>query len=126
MKQIWNTLLVFIRGNYKRFVWELVAVALGILATWLIGHFTESRALTACQDERTELLRQSNDNQAFKDSVRWQAKLDALALEKDKTINRQKLELDYLHEKAALDSAAMLTEYEAMRAINERYKKARR
>jgi hypothetical protein len=126
MKQIFDSLLAFIRGNYKRFIWELVAVALGILATWLIGHFTENRALTACQDERTELLRQSNASQAFKDSVRWQAKLDALALEKDKTIKRQKLELDYLHEKNALDSAAMLTEYEAMRAINERYKKARR
>lgn len=126
MKQIFYLLLAFIKGNYKRFVWELVAVAIGILATWLIGQFTESRALTTCQDERTELLRQSTDSQAFKDSVRWQAKLDAVTTEKDKQINRQKLEMDYLHEKNALDSAAMLTEYEAMRTINERYKKGRR
>ncbi|MGF7217468.1 uncharacterized membrane protein (DUF106 family) [Spirosoma lacussanchae] len=118
MKQLFTTVWNFIRSNSARFVWELVAVALGIGITYLISRFTGQQTLQACQDERAELLRKNATGQAFADSVKW----SAVVSEKTQQINRLQNELLYFREKNALDSAAAVTELETMRAINARYK----
>ncbi|WP_020603149.1 hypothetical protein [Spirosoma spitsbergense] len=119
MKQFLSTIWEFIKGNSSRFIWELVAVAIGIGATWLISRFTGQGELQACQDERATLLRTNATAQSFADSVRWSAVLS----ERNITIKHLQNELLFFREKNALDSAAALNELETMRTINERYKK---
>ncbi|MBN8820776.1 MULTISPECIES: hypothetical protein [unclassified Spirosoma] len=119
MQQIFRTIWQFIKGNTGRFVWELVAVGIGIAVTWLISRFTGHTQLQACQDERAELLRENASAQSFRDSVRW----STVVADKNNQIHSLQNENDRLKEKAALDSAASHSQLEAMRAILTRYKK---
>ncbi|GAB3990431.1 hypothetical protein GCM10028807_17580 [Spirosoma daeguense] len=119
MKQFFSTIWQFIRSNSERFIWELVAVAIGIAVTWLISRFSGQGELQACQDERAILLRENASAQSFQDSIRWSAVLS----DKNAKINSLENENNQLKEKAALDSANALSELEAMRAIVKRYAK---
>ncbi|MVM37232.1 hypothetical protein GO730_05655 [Spirosoma sp. HMF3257] len=114
VKVIWE----FIKGNYKRFAWEVAAILLSIVVTWLIGHFSGQDELKTCQDERTVLLQEKANAQSVLDSIKW-SKVITL---KETQINSLQNENNRLREKAALDSAAAYSELEAMRSINKRYK----
>lgn len=118
MKQFISTIWQFINRNTGRFIWELVAVGIGIAVTWLISRFTGQSQLTACQDERAVLLRENARAQSFQDSIKWSAVL----ADKNTQINSLQHENDQLKEKAALDSAAAHSQLQAMRAILTRYK----
>jgi len=117
MKQIIKTIWDFIAANKSRFILEFVAVAIGIVSTWAISQLTGQGKLQACQDERTELLRENASAQSFADSVKWSAVLQ----EKINQIKHLENENLSLREKQALDSISAVTKLDAMRSINKRY-----
>ncbi|MFD2934591.1 hypothetical protein [Spirosoma flavum] len=91
MKQVFSTIWEFIKGNSSRFIWELVAVAIGISVTWLISTLTGQGDLKACQDERATLLQEKASAQSFADSVKWSAVqvLDLSTCGRNKTSHTQ-------------------------------------
>ncbi|QMW04058.1 hypothetical protein [Spirosoma foliorum] len=114
----YKSYLGIFKGNYKRFAWEVAAILLSIVVTWLIGHFSGQGELKACQDERTILLQEKASAQTVLDSIKWSKVINL----KETQINSLQHENNRLREKAALDSAANHSELEAMRSINKRYK----
>lgn len=119
MKEFFTPIWEFIKANKGRFIWELVAVGMGIGVAWLISSLTGQDDLKACQDERATLLQQKASAQSFADSVKWHTVINAQKTQ----IKSLENENNKLKEQAALDSAARLNELEAMRAINSRYKR---
>ncbi|MVM29911.1 hypothetical protein GO755_07695 [Spirosoma sp. HMF4905] len=113
LKILWE----FIKGNYKRFAWEVAAILLSIGVTWLSGHFSGQNELKACQDERTILFQEKASAQTVLDSIKWSKVINRMGTQ----INSLQNENNQLREKTVLDSAANATELATMRSINQRY-----
>jgi hypothetical protein len=105
----------WIRRDWKRFAWEVVAAVFLSVVGWGISELLTSQKLAGCQDERAVLLKQSTRNQAILDSIVYEGLLAIKKLE----ISEKDAQILDLKQKIASDSIQHLTDLQAVRTINQ-------
>lgn len=101
--------------DWKRFAWELAAAGMLAAVGWFVGYWLNEGTLQACQDERTELLRQNAAGQAILDSV----KFAGIIAGKDLVISKKDEAILVLQQKIKSDSIAHLSDLDAIWSIND-------
>lgn len=104
----------FINLNKWRFVAEVVVAVISYGVGYGINQLTNQATLQACQDERTELLRQNADKIAAQEAVKYAGIIAGLQTKITEANEKYLLQ----KQQNASDSIQHLTELEAVRAIN--------
>lgn len=105
----------FINLNKWRFVAEVVVALISYGVGYGINQLTNQATLQACQDERTELLRQNADKIAAQEAVKYAGIIAGLQTKITEANEKYLLQ----KQQNASDSIQHLTELEAVRAINQ-------